>query len=121
MINIIPVLRNAFQTWRQSKHHTGSISTEDTDVDQIVAEEEDIRRYERMSSTLDYAKVIHHGKFSDRIVDDVKLFRNALIIFILILLNKLIYDQVDHENLPIETFCFGDCRSFLLLNHNMME
>lgn len=106
VVNFIPVLRNAFQTWRQSKHRTRGTIMEDMNVDPIATAEEGIREGPRVSSTLDYAKVIHYGKFSDRIVDDVKLFCNALIIFILILPNKLIYDQVNHKNLSIETFNF---------------
>lgn len=69
IVNCIPVIRNAFVTWRQSKK---SPSTDE-------------ERGEHLSTFLSYAKTLNHGKFQDRFVNDVESFRNALVTMILII------------------------------------
>jgi hypothetical protein len=102
--NFIPVVINAFQTWRQYKrdeHHTKRIHTNNSTVNCLDAShdltneevEEPIIIDER-PTFLDFAKVVNNGKFHDRIVDDVKSFRNAIIILILVFPYRLIYTQV---------------------------
>ena len=56
--------------------------------------EELITTDDRPSSFLDFAKIVYYGRFADRIVDDVKLFRNTLIIFIIGLPYWLVTRQV---------------------------
>jgi hypothetical protein len=79
LINCIPVYKNAFETWRQYKKN---LNNEERRVD------------ERPLRFLDFAKIIHYGKFQDRIVNDVKSLQSALIISILVLPYWLILSQV---------------------------
>lgn len=90
-MNCIPVYKNAFQTWLQYRNsqrdteRTLMSSTreniENTHDSFANEEEGSMRRDGRPSRFLDFAKVINHGKFNERIVEDVKLFQNAMIIF----------------------------------------
>ncbi len=106
VMNCIPVYKNAFQTWLQYRH-----SQRDTDRTLMNStrenienthdsfaneeeEEESTRDNGKPPKFLDFAKVINHGKFIERIVEDVKLFQNAMIIFILILPFWIIFAQV---------------------------
>jgi hypothetical protein len=57
-------------------------------------EEESIRMNERPSTFLDFAKAANHGKFPDRIVDDVNSLRRGIIAFSLLIPYWLIYIQV---------------------------
>jgi hypothetical protein len=104
-MNCIPVYKNAFQTWlqyRNSQRNTERTLTNSTREnventrDGFAREEvqESIRSDGRPSRFLDFAQVIHNGKFNERIVEDVKLFQNAMIIFILILPFWIIFAQV---------------------------
>lgn len=102
----IPVCRNAFQTWSlrraDREHQTTRRYTNNTSVRGLVAiddhameeSEESGNEIRRPSAFLDNAKIINHGKFQDGIVEDVKSFRSAIILFFLILPSKLIYHQV---------------------------
>lgn len=56
--------------------------------------EQSLEINERRSTFLDYAKIINHGKFLDRIVDDVKSLQNAVIICILVIPYWIIFAQV---------------------------
>ena len=97
----IPVIWNAFQTWRQYKKSESSRNEMynnceptnglDTITNHFGSEARESRR---PSTFLDFARVTNHGKFSDRIVDDVKSVRTALIVFSLLIPYWLIYDQV---------------------------
>jgi len=81
--NLIPVVKNAFETWiafKKNKHSRARQNESDIDDQRLTF--------------LDFAKVTNNGKFQDRFVDDVKLFRNAAIIFTLILPYKLSIYQV---------------------------
>lgn len=75
IVNCIPVIRNAFVTWRQSERNR---PTEDGVV----------------GSFFDYAKIPNHGKFQDRIVDDVKSLRNTLVVTFLVVPYWIIFFQV---------------------------
>lgn len=97
----IPVIKNAFQTWRQyqkSGHlsdevHINSDPTNRLDT-ATTAFGSESRESKRVLTFLDFARVTNHGRFSDRIVDDVKSVRTALIVFSLLIPYWLIYDQV---------------------------
>jgi hypothetical protein len=84
VINCLPVLINAFRSWRQYKKSKDPIACS----------------IEQQSPTfLDFAKSIHHGNFQERLVDDVKLFRNTIIILILLFPYRLIFDQVTKKQI----------------------
>ena len=97
----IPVIKNAFQTWRQYKKSESSRSEthnncEPTNEPDTVTNPfgPEARESRRAAKFLDFARVTNHGKFSDRIVDDVKSVRTALIVFSLLIPYWLVYDQV---------------------------
>jgi len=105
IINLFPVIISAFQsrhkyekdkakqtnkrkkTTRNSTLLNASGSISDSDR-QIVNED-------RPPSFLDFAKV-PYGKYHDRIVDDVKSLRGALVVFSLLMPYWLVYNQVGH-------------------------
>ena len=95
--NFIPVVINAFQTRSQCNKNQHSIArTHANTLSEFNNREEEelIRLGARPITFLDFAKVINYGKFQDRIVDDVKLLRNALIITILVFPYRFIISQV---------------------------
>ena len=101
IINCIPVIINACQTWRKCKksqpakdNSSESLSISNTMNIRNDSHAELIRGDERPKAFLDYAKVINHGKFIDRIVDDVKSLQNAFIVFSLLIPYWIIYSQV---------------------------
>ena len=101
VIYCIPVIKNAFQTWRQYKR-SASLRNQGRNNDDpnnagsmvIGAVAPDERGSRCASTFLDFARVINHGRFSDRIVDDVKSVRTALVVCSLLIPYWLIYDQV---------------------------
>jgi hypothetical protein len=101
--NCIPVVINAFQTWRKQKRIQRSINQERTITstsdllnvsDNLNEEEKPIGLDHHPSSFLDYAKAANHGKYGDRIVDDVKSLRGAMLVFGLLIPYWLLYNQV---------------------------
>lgn len=91
LVNCIPVIRNAFVTWRQSKKNQLQIEQIQPTEDVV---EGSSRIEERSSTFFDYAKIPNHGKFQDRIVDDVKALRNTLVVSFLIIPYWCIFYQV---------------------------
>jgi len=105
LVNIIPVYRNAFHTWlqdRRTRHRNQRKQTRSSSMNilNVPANEthdqvEELARENQQTLTfLDYAKVENNGNFLDRIVDDVKLFRNAILILIFTLPLRITYAQV---------------------------
>lgn len=105
VIHCIPVAINAFQSWRRYKksqrctnndHITDSTSNLINNIhrDTEQAVDEPTETDHRSPTFLDFAKVVQNGKYQDRVVDDVKLFRTGIILFILLFPYKLIYSQV---------------------------
>jgi len=101
--NCIPVIINAFQSWRRYKRHKYLIdekhmnstpTTFKSILNHFSEEEESIRMDERPLTFLDFAKAAHRGKFPDRIVDDVNALRRGIIAFALLIPYWLIYAQV---------------------------
>jgi hypothetical protein len=100
----IPVVKNAFQTWWQYKknnqltneelNNSGRLNVLDAAYQSSEPEEESIGTDGSPSTFLDFAKLVNHGKFDDRIVEDVKSLRSAFLIFGLLIPYWLIYDQV---------------------------
>jgi len=102
LLNCFPVLMNAFRNWRKTQQNqpfirprtnTHSSFLEESDASHRFNPEENIV-VEQQITFLDFAKIVNGGHFHDRIVDDVKTFRNAILIFILILPYRIIYTQV---------------------------
>ena len=100
--NYFPVLCNAFQSWRRyeqknsskKNQNPGSTSSTLLNASQSMSEHDgSIRTDHRPSAFLDYAKA-PIGKFHDRIVDDVKSLKRALIVFMLLIPYWLMYNQV---------------------------
>lgn len=98
-----PVLINAYQTWRRQnpvKHVTReedfTSSTGDllNGPDNLIEHEQSVRLERQPSSILDYANAVYGGEFHDRIVNDVKSLRRALVAFILLIPYWLLYSQV---------------------------
>ena len=71
VIHCIPVVINAYQSWRQYKKMKHLTDKQNVNVSQSLSP----------STFLDFAKEINNGKFNDRVVEDVKLIRNAFIVF----------------------------------------
>lgn len=111
LLNCMPVIINAFRTWRRSRanepyirprNNTHLSFLEESNASENMTREEFEQRTsftdDRPATFLDHAKVMHSGKFNDRIVDDVKVFRNAMLIFILIFPYRIIYTQVQDRS-----------------------
>jgi POT family len=99
----IPVVINACQTWRRYKMNKRSIRKEQSNSSpmkligashNLREKEQSMRIDERPSTFLDFAKAPNHGKFHDRIVDNVRSLRGPLAVFTLLIPYWLIYDQV---------------------------
>jgi hypothetical protein len=100
--NCIPVTINAFQSWHKYKQNKPSEDDEYTNFTpsnllnashSFNDDEKSTIIDHRPSTFLDFAKV-PIGKFHDRIVDDVKSLRGAIIVFSLLIPYWLIYNQV---------------------------
>ena len=83
LLNCFPVMLNAYQTKRQ---YRSSVSLND---EREIDMEED-----QPISFLDYANVHYRGKFHERIIDDIKTFQRAIIVFLLLIPYGIIYHQV---------------------------
>jgi dipeptide/tripeptide permease len=98
----IPVVINAFQSWR--KYHNDRQTTNSNRRDSILRsfwKNQNTISHEEMTinddvphSFLDYAKAAYNGKYSDRQVDDVKSLRQAIVVFLLLIPYWIIYYQV---------------------------
>ncbi len=102
MMIFIPVIINAFQTWRKyhNDRQTGGRNRRDSmlrnlwnNQNTISQDETTINDVERISF-LDYANAANNGKFSDRQVDDVRSLRQAIVVFLLLIPYWIIYYQV---------------------------
>lgn len=100
---LIPVLINAFQTWRQCKLEKdikssvqGSSSFENPLDESINNRDEQLAVLNRNSpSIMDFARASNGGKFTDRIVDDVMSLRRVIVVFFLLIPYWLVYYQVN--------------------------
>lgn len=108
--NFFPVLINAFRTWRKyrgdEQQKTDSRRSSLKPVPFGEEEEEDYRKtIDRSSeseqesiSFLDYARIAHRGRFSNRVVDDIQAFRPILVVFLLLIPYWVIFLQVNGIN-----------------------
>ena len=97
--HIIPVLINAFQTWR--KHRLAARrSAPSPRASNLFGNQ--IDNSDQLSSStsgqswsfLDYAKLSNQGRFIDRVVDDIKSLRRIVVVFLLLTPYWLLYFQV---------------------------
>jgi len=98
LINCFPVIINACRSWWQHKKNKSKLDRGRLDSGGSDLLGNSVNKYrDRDGSTLsflDYAKAAHNGKYQDRIVDEVKSLRTALIVFTLFIPFGLIHSQV---------------------------
>lgn len=97
-----PALLNAFQTWRKYRGNQQTINDgtelhrDETNVETVG--ESDVYLsftvYKSSWSFFDYAKISQHGKYPDRIINDIKSLRRILVVFLLLIPYWLLYIQV---------------------------
>jgi len=98
----IPVVINAFQTWRKCKddkqikinYSRSNSSTNLLTASMNNREDQMMASNEKALEFLDYARACNNGKFIDRVVNDVKSLRRVIIVFLLLIPYWLIYCQV---------------------------
>ncbi len=97
----IPVVVNACQSlyrYKTNRHSMGRLNSTSMDVMTAsgtpIRKEEPTRIDEPSLTFLDFAKIPNHGKFLDRVVDNVKSVSGALAMCIILIPYWLIYDQV---------------------------
>ncbi|CAF0739285.1 unnamed protein product [Adineta ricciae] len=114
IMKCIPVVLNAFQNWlkHENARERSASSSRRRDSGQgrnSISEDETLAANSQSLSFLDYAKAANRGKFTDRIVNDVKSLRRAFIVFILLIPYWIIYYQIQitfplqgqHMSIPI--------------------
>jgi dipeptide/tripeptide permease len=94
---IIPVTINAFQVWKNQREIVDNIEPHRTQT--VVETEGDSNDYlsftvTRPWSFFDYAKLENNGRFSERIVNDIKSLRRIILVFLLLIPYWLLYVQV---------------------------
>lgn len=105
--NIIPVYMNAFESrskYRRSIRTTGRArlhsvpSNSFSSIHSATGNGPTRIVYNEQIKFLDYAKGAYGGKFPDRMVDDVKSLRKALMVFTALIPYWIIYQQVNLFN-----------------------
>lgn len=101
--NCIPVVINAFHSWRAYKKNNRSTDNQTINSNtsnlfnashSLSDEHEPVILDQRPSSFLEFGKAAYGGKFPDRIVNDVKSLRGVLVVFTLLIPFWLVYTQV---------------------------
>jgi hypothetical protein len=99
----LPVVINAFQSWYKYKQkrlvvekkvNSIQLKVVNTSYNHITEADDSMIINRRPSTFLDFAKATNHGKFQERIVDDIKTLRRAFTVFILLVPFWLVYIQV---------------------------
>ncbi|CAF1541779.1 unnamed protein product [Adineta ricciae] len=101
--NIIPVLINAFQTWRKHRRNSQILTNNRRQNSSTVLLDDPVDYSDQFSITtsgqtwsfLDYAKISNQGKFIDRTVDDIKSLRRIIVVFLLLIPYWLLYFQIE--------------------------
>ncbi len=95
ILKYIPVIINAFQTRRRYQNERKIRNREDSLINRSTFNQEGtMENTEHPLSFLDYANAANHGKYNDRIVNDVKSLQRAMIVFFLFIPYWIIYYQV---------------------------
>jgi peptide/histidine transporter 3/4 len=97
--NFLPVIMNAFQTWRKHRRNAqvASNSRRSSNSSRLLGENSEqllLTTNEQSWSFFDYAKISNQGRFLDGMVDDIKSFRRIIVVFLLLIPYWLIYIQV---------------------------
>ncbi|CAF1932517.1 unnamed protein product [Rotaria magnacalcarata] len=103
MSSFIPVLINAFQTWRKVRKtvQTSSANRRSSNSSLLLSNQIDISNQssfttsEQSWSFLDYAKISNQGRYLDRVVDDIKSLRRIIVVFLLLIPYWLLYFQIE--------------------------
>lgn len=98
-----PVIINAFRTWKEFHRHRNENIQENFLYrdDAVIETEGDSDTYlsfivsRSKWSFLDYARIRYHGRFSDRIINDIKSLRRIMVVFLLLIPYWLLYFQVE--------------------------
>jgi dipeptide/tripeptide permease len=90
ILKCIPVIINAFQTRRRYKKSRRDLYFNRS----TFSGERSMINGDETLSFVDYANVSHQGKFNDKIINDVKSFQRAIIVFLLLIPYWIIYYQV---------------------------
>ncbi|CAF2599209.1 unnamed protein product [Rotaria sp. Silwood2] len=99
----VPIIISAFQSWINHRRNRRGIidSSESHPEETIVEAEGDSNDYLSFTinrstwSFFDYAKVENNGRFSSRIVNDIKSLRPIIVVFLLLTPYWLLYVQVE--------------------------
>ncbi|CAF4119330.1 unnamed protein product, partial [Rotaria magnacalcarata] len=100
--NFFPILINAFQTkWKHQRCAREKLNKRRALKQSIYSSDDENENHddsvsdtdEQQISFFDYAKADHDGRYSDRIVDDVKSLRPIIAMFLLLIPYWLIYVQ----------------------------
>jgi hypothetical protein len=102
IMKYIPVLINAFQTRRNYRNNrqTRNRNRGNSLLGNLFlnrntfSEEATMINNEQSLSFLDYANVVNHGNFNNEIINDIKSFQRAIIVFLLLIPYWIIYYQV---------------------------
>jgi peptide/histidine transporter 3/4 len=101
LTEFLPVVINAFQSWRNHRRNRREVvdEVEPHRRETVVETEGDSNDYlsftvTRPWSFFDYAKVENNGRFSERIVNDIKSLRRIIVVFLLLIPYWLLYVQV---------------------------
>ena len=100
--NLLPVMVNAFQTWRKHRRNRIVSRSSRSQSSSTRLFENQIEPSDQLSLTtsgqswsfLDYAKISNQGRFLDRVVDDIKSLRRIIVVFLLLIPYWLLYFQV---------------------------
>lgn len=105
--NFFPVFINAFQTWRKHRRYTRGVSFNRKSSDKITIlsnQDQENNNHspfeinERLTTFFDYAKASNHGRYPDRIVDDIKSLGRIILMLLLLIPYWLIYLQVNSSS-----------------------
>lgn len=111
LTNFFPVFVNAFRTWRKyrrdevRKNNSRRSSLKSVPFGEEQGEEDYHKAIDQSSESkqesiafLDYARIGHHGRYSNRIVDDIQAFRPIMVVFLLLIPYWVIFLQVKEMN-----------------------
>ncbi|CAF4175102.1 unnamed protein product [Rotaria sp. Silwood2] len=101
--NFIPVLINAFQTWRKHQKNIQASITNQRSFNSSTLLGYQNETNDQLSLTtsnkswsfLDYAKIPNQGRFMDRVVDDIKSLQRIIVVFLLLIPYWLVYFQIE--------------------------
>lgn len=98
IMNFIPLIVNAFQSKRRYRLNQPMSSRDSIPIVRSGNFGELDTENDEPSTFFDHARRVFYGRFDDRIVNDVKLFRNNLIVFLIVtpywLISMIVIDKI---------------------------